>query len=87
MYQKLLHHICVCKIILQNDKLNQPEEKYIVKYKQVNKLKLTFNYKAFVETNMQTGLHLVTSQVSPAEFSPLKLKHFYTLFMFCTKNL
>lgn len=34
---------------------------------------------------MQTGLHLVTSQVSPAEFSPLKLKHFYTLFMFCTK--
>lgn len=34
---------------------------------------------------MQTGLHFVTSQVSPAEFSPLKLKHFYTLFMFCTK--
>lgn len=61
------------------------KKNYIVKYKQVNKLKLTFNYKAFVEENMQTGLHLVTSQVSPAEFFPLKLQHFYTLFMFCTK--
>lgn len=27
MYQKLVHHICVCKIILQNDKLNEPKEK------------------------------------------------------------